>query len=77
MNFCGALCTHLEYFREDKLPQFQENSFLMSHFYKIILSIIMKPGDSDVEWQIGIQDMHLGAFWNYFWKGEGSFKCSN
>ncbi len=27
----------LEYFHERKLPQFQENSFVMGHFYNIIL----------------------------------------
>ncbi len=32
-----ALCTLLEYFREKKLPQFQKNSFVMRHFYKVIL----------------------------------------
>ncbi len=37
MNFCGSLCALLEYFRENRLSQFQENSFVMRHFYKIIL----------------------------------------
>ncbi len=33
----------------------------------------MKHGQSDVEQQIGIQGIHLNAFWNYFWKRERSF----
>ncbi len=33
MNFCGTV---LEYFRERNLRQFQENSYLMRHFYIII-----------------------------------------
>ncbi len=36
MNFCKIMCALLEYFREKKLPQFQDNSFVMRHFYKII-----------------------------------------
>ncbi len=34
----------------------------------------MKHGESDVKRQISIQGSHLSAFWNYFWKIEGSFK---
>ncbi len=37
MNFCETMCTLLEYFRKKKLPQFQEDSFVKWHFYKIIL----------------------------------------
>ncbi len=37
VNFCEALCDLLEYFLKKKLLQFQENSFVMKHFYKIIL----------------------------------------
>ncbi len=36
----------------------------------------MKHGGSDVEWQISIQGIYLSAFWNYFWKREGSFNSS-
>ncbi len=32
-----ALCTLLEYFCENKLLQFQEISFVMRHFYTIII----------------------------------------
>ncbi len=35
----------------------------------------MKHGESDVEWQISIQGMHLSASWNYVWKREESFNC--
>ncbi len=34
----------------------------------------MKHGEGDVERQITTQGIHLTAFWNYIWKGEGSFK---
>ncbi len=34
----------------------------------------MKQVESDVDRQISIQSIHLSAFWNYFWKREGSFK---
>ncbi len=74
MNFCGALCSLLEYFRKKNLPQFQENSFVMRHFTKLSLSDIMKHGESDAERQISIQGIHLSAFWNYLLKREGSFK---
>ncbi len=30
----------------------------------------MKDGESDVEWQICVQGIHLSAFWNYFLKKE-------
>ncbi len=33
----------------------------------------MKHGESDAERQISIQVIHFSAFWNYFWKREGSF----
>ncbi len=33
----------------------------------------MEHCESDVERQISIQGIHLSAFWNYFWKREGSF----
>ncbi len=28
----------------------------------------MKYAKSDVEWHVGIQGMHLSAFWDYFGK---------
>ncbi len=34
----------------------------------------MKYDKSDVEWHVGLQGMYLSAFWDYFWKREGSFK---
>ncbi len=52
----------LEFFREKKLPQFQENTFVMKHFTKLSLSDIINHGESDVERQISIQDIHLSAF---------------
>ncbi len=69
MNFCGALCALLDYFHQKKLPRFQGNLFVMRYFYKITkssLSNIMKHGEHDVEWQISIQSIRLGAFLNYF-----------
>ncbi len=36
-NFCGAMCALLEYFREKKLTQFQDNWFVMRQLYKIII----------------------------------------
>ncbi len=46
------------------------------NFTKLSLSNIMRYGESDVEWQISIQGVHLNSFWNYFWKREGSFKLN-
>ncbi len=43
-------------------------------FTKISLSNIIKLDESDVEWQFSIQVIQMSAFWNYFWKREGSFK---
>ncbi len=62
MNFCGILCTLLEQFCEKKLPQFQENSFVIRHFYKLSLVNITKNGESDVERQISIHGIHLSVF---------------
>ncbi len=77
MNFYVTMCTRLEYFRKKKLSQFQENSFVMRHFYKIILAQnITKHSKSDEERQISIHDIHLNVFWNYFWKREESFKIN-
>ncbi len=64
----------LKYFYKKTLPQLQENSFVMRHFYKLILAHIMKRGESDVERQISIQGIHLSAFWNYILKREVSYK---
>ncbi len=76
INFCGALCTLLEYFHYKMSPLFK-NSFVSNEtFTKLALSNIMKHGESDVEWQISKQGIHLSVFWNYLWKGEGSFKDS-
>ncbi len=57
MNLCGTLCTLLEYFGKKNLPQFQENSFVMRHFYKIIL---VQYNESDVERQISILCIPFG-----------------
>ncbi len=34
----------------------------------------MKLGESDVEQQIIIQDIHLSALWNYVWNRKVCFK---
>ncbi len=34
----------------------------------------MQYSESDVEQQIGIQGIHLSAFWSYFWKENESLK---
>ncbi len=71
MNFLGALCALLEYFREKKLPQFQKNPVVMRQICnktKLSLSNIMKHGESDVERQISIQSIYiyLSAFLELF-----------
>ncbi len=68
MNFCGALCSH------PILTSNIEAQTVMRIFYKVILSNIMGYVKSDVEWDVGIQGMHLSAFGDYFWKRERSFK---
>ncbi len=68
-NILGALCAVLEYFHEKKTPSVSRD---MRHFYKIILSNIMKHGKNYVERQISIQGIHLSALWNYFEKKEES-----
>ncbi len=42
-------------------------------FTPLFLSNIINHGESDVQWQINIQCIHLSALWNYFLKREGSF----
>ncbi len=61
-------------FLQDKLPQFQENLFVMRHFTFCSFFNIMNHSESDVERHISIQGIYLTTFWNYIWKREGSFK---
>ncbi len=36
----------------------------------------MKLGESGVKRPTSIQGIYLSAFWNYFWKREGSFNVN-
>ncbi len=62
------------YFREKNSPSFKRTHLYWDTFTKLSLSNIMKHIESDVEWQISIQGIHLNAFGNYFLKREGRFK---
>ncbi len=68
MNFYGTLCAFLEYFLKKKnSSRFRRthNETLLQNYY---LYYLMKHGESDVQWHICIQGIHLSAFGSIFGK---------
>ncbi len=74
MNFCGSLCSLLEYFLEEKLPWDRRCHLGWDIFTELFLSNIMKYEKNNIEWQISIQGMNLSDFGDYLRKREGTFK---